>query len=93
MRMRSIAEHFAISTRTDSHGETRSTSRGLFDRLFVMSNDTSYHAEHHLYPSVPFYRLRELHRALMSRADYQRSLPLSAGYIQVLRECIDARAA
>ncbi len=32
--------------------------RRLWDFLFVYSN---YHAEHHYFPSVPFYNLRKLH--------------------------------
>jgi len=33
----------------------------LWDFLFVYSN---YHAEHHYFPSVPFYNLRKLHLRL-----------------------------
>jgi fatty acid desaturase len=27
----------------------------------------SYHAEHHLYPSIPFHRLPDAHRAIRDR--------------------------
>jgi fatty acid desaturase len=46
--------------------------------VFPIGND--YHLPHHLFPMVPHYNLRELHRLLMDRAVYQREAVLVKGY-------------
>lgn len=44
----------------------------LSSRLFSLYNvNLNYHAEHHLYPGVPWYNLPELHRLL--RPEYRRA--------------------
>jgi fatty acid desaturase len=93
LRVRSIAEHFAIAERSDFYGSTRSVDLTWFDRVFVLSNDSSMHVEHHLFPSVPFYRLRELRCLLMQNPDFAQGLHRSAGYRAVIREClVEARS-
>ncbi len=46
--------------------------------VFPIGND--YHLPHHLFPMVPHYNLRELHRLLMDKAVYQREAVLVRGY-------------
>jgi fatty acid desaturase len=86
--VRSIAEHFAIHGEAGELGQTRTVLVSWFDRLFIMGKNGNYHLEHHLYPSVPFYRLPELHAELMRSEEYRRSAHLTRGYLGVLRECI-----
>lgn len=85
--VRSIAEHFSIRQRSGVYAETRTVITTWFDELFVLSKNGNYHLEHHLYPSVPFHRLRELHRALMSRESYRSGAHVTRGYWRVLGEC------
>jgi len=33
----------------------------------LFPHHVNYHVEHHLYPAVPHYRLKQLHRVLASR--------------------------
>ena len=89
-QVRSIAEHFAISGRRGVYAQSRTVLAGLLDRAFIASKNVGYHLEHHLYPSVPFYRLPELHRLLMAQAEYRQSAHLTRGYWGVLRECVGA---
>jgi fatty acid desaturase len=89
LRVRSIAEHFAIARRADGCSSTRTTLPTIFDRIFVASKNIGYHLEHHLYPSVPFFRLPELHRLLMTDSQFVSSAHLTRGYIGVLQECHD----
>jgi fatty acid desaturase len=90
--VRSIAEHFAIEGRGGTFAHTRTVLTNWFDELFVLSKGVNYHLEHHLYPSVPFYNLPELHRILMGRPDYAQAAHVTHGYLNVLREtCGQAR--
>jgi fatty acid desaturase len=87
-RVRSIAEHTAIEGQEGAYGHIRTTHLGLLERIFVAPKNVSYHIEHHFYPSVPFYRLPELHRLLLSKAGFQASAHLTRTYLGVLRECV-----
>jgi fatty acid desaturase len=89
LRVRSIAEHFAIARRDRTCSNTRTTLPRIFDRIFIAPNNICFHLEHHLYPSVPFFRLPELHRLLMTDAQFASSAHLTNGYLGVLRECHD----
>lgn len=89
MRVRSIAEHFAIE---NDHVYTRSrtTLPSFLERLFVAPRNINFHLEHHLYPSVPFFRLPQLHAMLMKDAVYQSRAHVTSTYWGVLRECVTA---
>ncbi len=87
-RVRSIAEHSAIEGRANAYAQTRSTRASVLDHIFVAPKNVNYHIEHHFYPSVPFYRLPELHRVLMSKSDFKESVHVTRGYLGVLRECV-----
>jgi len=60
----------------------------VLEHLFVAPKNVNYHIEHHFYPSVPFYRLPELHRVLMSKAEFKDSVHVTRSYFGVLRECL-----
>ena len=85
--VRSIAEHFALRGGRGVYGQTRTVIPSLLDRLFLVPKNVGYHLEHHLYPSVPFYRLPELHAKLMALPAYRGSAHVTRGYWNVLREC------
>jgi fatty acid desaturase len=85
--VRSIAEHFAIHGKSGLYAQTRTVIPTWFDRVFVLPKNANYHLEHHLFPSVPFYRLPQLHRLLMDRPSYRNSAHLTKGYHRVLLEC------
>jgi fatty acid desaturase len=87
LRVRSIAEHYGIAN-DHVYTQTRTTLPSLLERLFVAPLSINYHLEHHLYPSVPFFRLRRLHTALMADAQFRATAHLTQTYIGVLRECV-----
>jgi fatty acid desaturase len=92
-RIRSIAEHSAIESCSPAYAGTRTTVIGVIERIFVAPKNVSYHLEHHFFPSVPFYRLPELHRVLLSKPGFNESAKVTRSYIGVLRESIgQARA-
>ncbi len=87
-RIRSIAEHFAIGGRSGAYAHTRSTRASILEHIFVAPKNVNYHIEHHFYPSVPFYRLPQLHRTLMAKSEFKESVHITKSYLGVLRECI-----
>jgi fatty acid desaturase len=87
-RIRSIAEHSAIEGRANAYAQTRSTGASMLAHLFVAPKNVNYHIEHHFYPSVPFYRLPELHRVLMSKPGYREGAHLTRTYWGVLEESV-----
>lgn len=88
IRIRGIAEHYGLDDA--AYGLTRTTILSWFDKLFVAPNNINYHLEHHLYPSVPFFRLPRLHKKLMENSAYQQQAHVTQTYWGVLRECVNA---
>ncbi|MGO9453724.1 MAG: fatty acid desaturase family protein [Candidatus Binataceae bacterium] len=91
-RIRSIAEHSAIESANQFYAQTRSTMASALDRIFIAPKNVHYHLEHHLYPSVPFYRLPKLHALLASKPEF-RGAHITETYFGVLRECVEGAAA
>ncbi len=92
LRLRSIAEHSAIPDSYNIYGHTRTTSVTLMERIFVAPKNVNYHIEHHFYPSVPFYRLPELHAVLVSKPGFRDAAHLTHTYWGVLREAVENTA-
>jgi fatty acid desaturase len=88
MRIRSIAEHFAIENRAGAYAQTRTTYAGLLARLFVAPKNVNYHIEHHFFPSVPFHRLPALHSLLMSDPEFAQAAHVTTSYGKMLLECM-----
>jgi fatty acid desaturase len=87
LRLRSIAEHFAIE-HDHPYTEARTTFPSLLERLLIAPKNVNYHLEHHLYPSVPFYLLPKLHASLMEVEQYRTKAHLTQSYAGVLKECL-----
>jgi len=67
VRVRSIAEH-AVTERTDDmFRNTRSVEASWLARAFVAPHGVGLHLEHHLVPTVPYFRLPALRRLLRER--------------------------
>jgi fatty acid desaturase len=92
MRVRGIAEHHAIERPGDSYPRTRTTQASRLERIFIAPKNVSYHIEHHFFPSVPFYRLPELHAILMSKPGYREGAHLTRTYWGVLEESVGRTA-
>ena len=88
MRIRSIAEHHAIDEPGSAYPSTRTTHPTWLERIFLAPKNVNYHIEHHFFPSVPFYRLPELHAILMSKPGYRESAHLTSTYWGVLEESV-----
>ncbi len=92
MRIRSIAEHHAIAQPDRAYPRTRTTHATWLERIFLAPKNVNYHIEHHFFPSVPFYRLPELHTLLMSKPGYREGAHMTQTYWGVLAESVGRTA-
>lgn len=76
LRMILLSEHTGCTHDTNPLTNTRST-KTLFPIQFLMWN-MPFHAEHHLYPSIPFHQLPAAHEQLRDHFTYK-----DQGYVEV----------
>jgi fatty acid desaturase len=76
--IRDVGEHFGMPSAGIAHSRTVVANR--LERLLISQNGVNYHAEHHLFPAVPFFRLGRLHRALMEDDAYRDQAVVTRGY-------------
>lgn len=81
LRVILLAEHTGCTNDDNPLTNTR-TTRTLFPLRFLMWN-MPFHAEHHLYPSIPFHNLPEAHETLQHHLTQ-----VHAGYGQVHRQIL-----
>ncbi len=86
--MRLICEHSAVESEEEEYAITRSTIPTWLERIFVLLANVGYHIEHHWYPSVPFYKLPELHQALMERDGFRKNAVVRHSVFTSLGECV-----
>jgi fatty acid desaturase len=84
LRVRSLAEHACTERSANQLRNTRTTRAGLFARITFAPLNVNYHLEHHLLPTVPWWRLPALHRMLVER-NVLPATSLATGYLDVLR--------
>ena len=63
-----LTEHTGCPHVADGLVNTRTTLTNALVRLLMWN--MPYHAEHHLYPSIPFHRLPDAHRMIAARLGY-----------------------
>lgn len=85
-RVRLSTEHFNI--KEDNPFQTRSVKANFIEKMLISPHNLNYHIEHHLYPSVPFYRLPALRKLLLQNKFYRHSAHISNGYMEVLKDCV-----
>lgn len=78
-RIRTMAEH-----RPDESGlpASRGTEPNLLEYLLIAPYGYSYHFEHHLVPSVPYFQLAEAHRLLEQKGVRFDSSQMTGGYLR-----------
>jgi len=86
--IRLICEHSAVQADEDEYSITRTTIPTWLESIFVLPRNVGFHLEHHWYPSVPFYRLPELHRLLMARDGFQAHAVVRRSLATSLSECV-----
>jgi fatty acid desaturase len=87
LRMRTIAEHYGLEY-DHPFRQTRTTYPSLLERLLIAPKNIGLHLDHHLYPSVPFYNLPQLHRELLHDERFRIEAHLTSTYRRVVQECL-----
>lgn len=84
-RVRNIAEH-AVATRdpSDPWQLARTTRASWWERALIAPYHVHYHAEHHLWMHIPFYRLPRAH-ALLRHKGLTDRMVVADSYAEVLR--------
>lgn len=91
LRLRAIMEHGAVDDTTTPLKAARTNFVPLPLYWILFPHDVHYHIEHHLYPSIPSYRLAECHRRLQARGVLDGAEVATMG--QVLRKIFAPPAA
>ncbi len=80
---RNVAEHARLpgDPGLDRH---RTIACNPVEGFFFAPLHFNYHAEHHLYMSIPFYHLPRAHRLLAGRPGYGEAIDLERGYLRFL---------
>lgn len=87
MRIKGVAEHSALDERERCR-QARTLTPGWWVRTFIAPKSVHYHIEHHLFPSVPCYRLKSLHHLLMNDPHYAAHAHITPSYPAFIRECL-----
>lgn len=82
--MRLIAEHSAVSSEDPAYQGTRTTIPTRLEALLILPRNIGYHLEHHWYPSVPFYRLPDLHARLLREPRFAANADISTSILRSL---------
>ena len=67
LRLRAVMEHGAVGDLRSPLTAARTNFVPFYLYWILFPHDVHYHIEHHLYPSIPHYRLAECHRRLRAR--------------------------
>lgn len=86
--IRSVAEHFGSMDYETMLGGTRTTYPYAWEKLFLAPHNVNYHADHHIFPHIPFYNLPKLHKLLMSKQEFAEKIHITRGYSTgLVKEC------
>jgi fatty acid desaturase len=87
LRIRSIAEHACVEDTTDPLRQTRTTLAPGWLRFLIAPHHVNYHLEHHLFMSVPHYRLPTAHR-MLAEAGILAKAEVAPSYWSVLKRAM-----
>jgi fatty acid desaturase len=80
-RVRFTAEHVGVENEHELNF-TRTVIPNLLERIFIAPCGINYHVEHHMFPSVPGWRLAELHEVLMRDSAYCHRAHITRSYFK-----------
>ncbi len=86
-RIRGAIDHGNVPDPGNPYQQTRTYFLHPALAFFLAPKRVNYHLEHHLYPSVPFYNLLQLHRAFQ-QATYQQVQAYCEPFTMSLRKLV-----
>lgn len=78
-RVRFTAEHIGVENEHELNF-SRTVIPNWLERVFIAPCGINYHVEHHMFPSVPGWRLKELHDVLMRDESYNQRAHITHSY-------------
>ena len=97
-RLRSVAEHSGIGPQSERYSRdvidnlrtTRTTTGSGLSQFLLIPYNVSYHIEHHMFPSIPTFRLRDVHGKLERNPVYAANAHITRGHRELFRELTGA---
>lgn len=84
-RIRNIAEHALVAqNEADPRRQARTTRANGLERVLVAPYWVNYHAEHHMFTSIPCWRLPDAHR-MLERRHTAALIETERGYLALLK--------
>lgn len=80
IRIRTIGEHLGLPGRHELDS-TRHIDGTWIEKLCICPLNINYHIAHHLFPSVPYYKLPELQRLLMKNDRFKNTAYMKSSYL------------
>lgn len=82
---RNVAEHILLNDKGDPETSRYRTIIGNpIETFFFAPVNFNYHAEHHLYVTIPYYNLPKVHKILSKQQEYKRNIDLEYGYLNFI---------
>lgn len=78
--IRSVSEHWALPWEHEL-SDARNILANPIELFFIAPHGVNYHLVHHLFPSVPFYNLKELHCHLLEYEFYKKHAHTNTSYL------------
>lgn len=86
--LRDMGEHFGLPA--PGLDGARTVLAGWIERALICQNGANFHTEHHLFPSVPFFRLSQLHGTLLNDSGFRQHAVCTQGYLTGLIDEVGA---
>lgn len=80
--LRDMGEHFGMPA--PGIKSSRTVLAGWLEKILICQNGVNFHTEHHLFPSIPFFRLKQLNHVLMKDPHYRDNAVITNGYLSGL---------
>ncbi|MDA1260256.1 MAG: fatty acid desaturase family protein [Planctomycetota bacterium] len=85
IRLRSAGEHLCVENQHELN-IARHVDARWWERLGILPHGIQHHVAHHMFPSVPYYRLKMLHEGLLQDPVYAADLHRTVGVFGLLDE-------
>lgn len=84
--MRNAVEHTSIEDDVKApFARYRTILSPSIERFFFAPFNFNYHAEHHLYPGIPYNKLANAHKVMSATEEYKKNVHVVPGYLYFVR--------
>lgn len=92
MGLRGLAEHAVLAPGRDAEERhLRSIYNGPFERFFLSPIAFNFHAEHHLFPGIPTWRLPRIGPLISAHPAFSSQVRIYSSYFACLQELLSPR--